>query len=86
MRNLDHQEKTELANLFKYETFSGMDYVMNIGDQGDKFFIIIQGVVSVQIHNLTIPQRMFKRREYDKLLQWKRDEFDPKVEIAKKEK
>ena len=55
MRNLDHQEKTELANLFKFETFSGMDYVMNIGDQGDKFYIIIQGVVSVQIHNPTIP-------------------------------
>lgn len=66
--SFDRQERTELANLFKIETFQGMDNVMNIGDEGDKFYIIIQGVVSIQVHNLNIFERRFKRREYDNLI------------------
>ena len=56
---------------------------MHIGDEGDKFYIIVQGVVSVQIKNDQIKERMFKRREYDQLLKWKGEVFDPKVEKAK---
>ena len=49
---------------------------MHLGDEGDKFYIIIQGVVSVQVTNEKIQERLFKRREYEQLKKWKKDVFD----------
>ena len=87
LKNLafDHSERQELANLFRVETFQGMQTVMNVDDYGDKFYIIIQGVISIKIKNKNILERRFKQREYDNLKKWKAEVFDPKVKKHKEE-
>jgi hypothetical protein len=42
-------------------------------------------VVSVQIPNPAIRDRAVKRKDYDKLLAWKKEEFDPRAEKAREE-
>ena len=41
----------ELANNLKFETFNALDEVMKYGEVGDKFYVIVKGVVSVHVPN-----------------------------------
>ena len=53
--------------------------VIRYKEKGEKFYVIIKGVVSVQIPNPLIKDRQQKYRYYQTLLQWKSEQFDPKV-------
>jgi hypothetical protein len=61
-----------------------MNNVFEYGDSADDFFIILRGVVSVQIPNPSIVDNAVKRKDYEALLEWKKNIFDPRVEISKK--
>ena len=39
--NIDKEDKRELCNLFRFEICQGMDYAINIGSEGDKFYVIV---------------------------------------------
>ena len=62
-----------------------MENCIDYGEKGDRFFIIISGIVSVVIPNPLIKNRALQRRDYEQLQLWKQNDFDPRVEIAKKE-
>jgi CRP-like cAMP-binding protein len=47
MNDLSRSDMRDLASHFKFEFKRGMDYVMHIGDYGDKFYIVLRGVLSV---------------------------------------
>lgn len=55
---------------------------MEFGDKGDEFFIIMQGLVSVQIPNKAINDWYMYRKDYKWLKEWKKNEFDPKAKKA----
>jgi hypothetical protein len=72
-----------------------MDEVVTFGEEGDKFYVIIKGVVSVLIPNPSavsqagIPKGMtitMMKREYDNVLKWKKHVFDIRMEEAKLER
>ena len=84
-KQLTHDEMRELASCLHLESISAMDKVINYGEKGDKFYIIIRGVVSVQIPNMSIKSWMHHRKEYDYLKEWKKNEYDVKVDKARKE-
>lgn len=46
---ITEQDSFEIASALKFEKFKAGDKVVNFGDEGDKFYIILKGVVSVQI-------------------------------------
>lgn len=48
------------------------------------FFLIIKGSCSVQIPNPEIRNWKAKRLDYEKLMDWKKYDLDPKIERAKK--
>lgn len=56
---------------------------MEYGEFGDEFFIIIEGVVRIQLPNKTVKDWTVLRRDYKFLLDWKKKIFDPKAQIAK---
>jgi hypothetical protein len=68
-----------------YQKVHGMKNVIDYGEVGDNFYILLKGVVSVQIPNPAIRDRAVKRKDYDKLLAWKKEEFDPRAEKAREE-
>jgi hypothetical protein len=48
--------------------------------------MLINGIVSLKTRNMNVPEWNFQWREYQKLLEWKTNEFDPMVEKAKLDK
>ena len=60
-----------------------MSFVINIGEIGDRFYIILKGAASVQVPNSKIANRDDKLKELQKLQIWKSKEFDPKEMKAK---
>ena len=67
----------------KFQRVNAQETVINHGDIGDQFFIILKGVVSVQIPNPNIEQRHTKKRDFERLLKWKKEDFDPRVKAFK---
>ena len=56
-------------------------------NKGDEFFIIIKGVVSVQIpNNTTIKDWAVKKKDYKMLQEWKRTVFDIKAQEVQDER
>ena len=47
-----------------------MQNVINYGEVGDKFYIMLKGIASVIIPNSAIKDRAVKWREYKSLLEW----------------
>ena len=72
-RSLCFLELDEFENVFEH------------GDKGDTFYIIIQGLVSVQLPNNNIKNWSFARKEFLKLQKWKQNEFDPKAAFAEEQ-
>jgi len=47
-----------------------------LGENGTKFYIILKGVVSVQIRNPAISDYAMMQREFKNVKAWKEEEFD----------
>jgi hypothetical protein len=60
------------------------DKVIQYGDKGDKFYILLLGVVSINIPNPEIKNWDWQRRTFLELERWKREVFDKKIDQAKK--
>jgi len=82
---LGHDELRELTNYLKFEQFDEFTKVMTYGEHGSEFYIIIKGVVSVNVPNPIIADWSVKYRDYKSLLKWKEQEFELKVQKAKNE-
>lgn len=67
----------------KFQKVNAQETVINYGDIGDQFFIILKGVVSVHIPNPNIEQRHTKKRDFERLLKWKKEDFDLRVKAFK---
>ena len=50
-KNLTDEEMVELIQHFDFESYKTKDCIMNLGDQGDTFYILIKGAVSVLVKN-----------------------------------
>ena len=56
------------------------------GEVGDKFFIIIKGLVSIKIRNPTMKDWNVQWKRYNNLIDWKNEFFEPQVDLAIKKK
>ena len=84
-KGLSIDEIRELASFLQLKSIKALNKAINYGEHGDKFYIIIRGVVSVQIPNMSIKSWIHHRKEYQYLKEWKKNEYDPKVDKARKE-
>jgi signal-transduction protein with cAMP-binding, CBS, and nucleotidyltransferase domain len=50
-RQINYKHLTEVCSVMKYEYFPKGDFVFTQGDYGDKFYIILNGSVSVLDHS-----------------------------------
>lgn len=80
---MTHEEFKEIAQVLKFEKINGSQNVITHGDNGNKFYIILKGVVSVQIPNPNMPDRALYERDFENIKKWMRNEFEPRVKIAK---
>jgi hypothetical protein len=53
--------------------------VFEFGEFAENFYVIISGVVSVQIRNPKIKNWAEQRNSFKMLLEWKEKVFDPRV-------
>lgn len=63
-----------------------MQNVFEYGDVGDKFFIIIKGLVSIKIPNPTLKEWRLERKRFENLLEWKTEFLEPLMDAAIKDK
>ena len=66
----------------RFEKFKAMDKCIEYGTEGTQFFVIISGLVQAQIPNPAISNWSVKYREYEKMLRWKKDVIDKKIQQA----
>ena len=66
----------------KFEEVQANDDVFHWGMPGQTFYIIIKGLVSIKVPNKELycaHKFNMKRREYMNLIEWKTNDWDPKV-------
>ena len=68
----------DIASFLQYESFDGMKEVINYGEDGIKFYIILKGVVSVSIPNPDIKSFNLELNRFKNLLKWKETDYDPR--------
>ena len=71
-----------MASCLKLKRVQALDQVYKIGDRDQNFYIILRGVVSTQVPNKSMPDRALKWHDFNSLLDWKSNEFDPLVDQA----
>ena len=81
---MSYNDIKELSNYLRLTQRSKSENIITYGDPGSEFYIILKGLVGVQIPNPKVKEWKLKRRDYQSLLEWKHSYFDPKVAIAKK--
>lgn len=80
-KNLTDEEMVELIQHFDFESYKTKDCIMNLGDQGDTFYILIKGAVSVLVKNPQIKDWNIEYKYYKKLKAWK-EQFDVRAKEA----
>lgn len=76
----------EIVAAFQFERIGEFQNVCQYGDKGDKFYIVLKGLTSVQIPNPLINNWHLHRKKYMELLEWKKEYLDPKIDHAIKER
>jgi CRP-like cAMP-binding protein len=85
-KDVKKNDLQEIISKMKWESESVLNDIYSQGDENDKFYVILRGVVQVLVPNPAIKGRALLYREYKNLLQWKKEEFDPLVELSKIER
>ena len=85
-KDVKKNDLQEIISKMKWESESVFNDIYSQGDENDKFYVILRGVVQVLVPNPAIKGRALLYREYKNLLQWKKEEFDPLVELTKIER
>ena len=62
-----------------------MQNCINFGETGNKFYIILKGVVSVQIPNPNLKDKALIERDFNNLKIWMKEEFEPRVNAARED-
>jgi hypothetical protein len=76
----------DLVNIMKFESISQFKNVMKFGEIGDKFYIIVKGLVSIKIPNPSIKDWKQEHKHYKSLLEWKNKHLEPMIDDAIKRK
>lgn len=82
-KDMKKVELAEMISKLKWESHNVFKNIYNYGEEPDKVYIILKGVVQLLAPNPAIKGRALLYREYKNLQQWKKEEFDPLVEVAK---
>lgn len=82
---MNKAEFKEIASVLKFQMVQGMDNCFSHGETGNDYYIIVKGVVSIQIPNPSIVDRTIKLRDYKRLQKWMDQEFSVKMEQAKQD-
>ena len=72
----------DLANKMKLHIGNIGENVVNFGDEGDTFYIILLGIVAIKIPNPAVKDWLLQWRKFQGLLAWKESVFDPKLKLA----
>ena len=83
--SLKPQDFKDIVSEFQFEKISPFKKLFNFGEKGEKFYVIIKGLLSVETKNPAIKHWYAERKYYLQLLDW-RGEFEKKIEIAKKQR
>lgn len=83
MVDITRQDIKELSQNIEMVKFKQNEAIFEYGTQGDKFYIILEGKVSVSIPNPLITHWQEKMKHYKELLVWKRKVFDIELEKCK---
>jgi hypothetical protein len=79
------QDLKELALTLKFEKCNAGEKVFEYASIGSTFYIILKGTCTVWIPNKSVIKDWNDSyRHYKKLLAWKENEHDPKLEEAKR--
>ena len=70
----------------QFHRTSAFDNVFEYGNEGDLFYIIIKGLVSIKIPNPTISDWRMHRKRYDDLIEWKTKKFERRKDKAIRER
>ena len=70
----------DIVNVLQFEEANQFEDVVTYGEVGEKFYIIIKGSCSVNIPNPAIKDWKYMKKQYDELVNWRRQNFDKKVE------
>lgn len=73
---MKRSEYDDLAANLYLKRFHGQENVVNYGESGDEFFIIIQGIVNVLVPNNQISDWLVKWKDFKVLKEWKETDFD----------
>ena len=60
-----------------------MQEAVTFGEIGHEYFLIIKGVASILVPNPVISNWKMQQTEFDELLKWEREDFKPRMEIAR---
>ena len=82
-KSLDVTEIREIAACFRFEEINEGSDVMEYGDKAENFYLLLSGIVSVQITNPGIVDWKVQRRDYLNLQKWRDNEFLKRVKVAK---
>ena len=75
----------DLMQTFTFASCSAGDNVFEYGDQGSTFYVIIKGTCSVLVRNPQIREWYSDRKYYKRLVKWKEEKYDPKINELKKQ-
>lgn len=70
----------EIAQSLSFKEVQAGDELHNYSSQPKNYYMILSGAVSIEIKNPIIDQWDWANNIYNKLQQWKREEFDKKVD------
>ena len=73
----------ELATDLQLEKYKKGEVIINQGEKGDKFYVIIQGIVGINKRNPKVTDWKVKNQDLKYLMNWKKNVFDPKCEEFK---
>lgn len=81
-KKLKKGEFEDLAQNLRFRTILAKDKVMEYGDFGDEFFIILKGIVRIEIPDKKIKNWAVQRSDYKRLLEWKEKDFNIRALVA----
>ena len=79
---LGHSEWKDLASSLEYTKVAKGTDVINYGEIGDKFYLVLSGFLGVYLPNPKVKEWNWAHSEYNKLLDWQKNEFHPRVRKA----
>ena len=68
---LDGEDMFEIARHIMIKKVHVIENVIQFGDIGDNFYIILKGVVAVEVPNPLIKDRDMKAKDFEMLKRWK---------------